>query len=172
MERWKDIDGYAGLYQVSTEGRIKSFRKWKRAGCPDEYYLKPTLSNNGYMQVTLYGNGGRKKYLVHRLVAEAFIDNPSGLPHINHKDENTENNRADNLEWCTPLYNNRYGTAKFRMMMTRGKPVEQFLINGQWIATYANSTIAEAITGVPAGNIQNCLSGQSKSANGFIWERG
>ena len=52
--------------------------------------------------------------IVHRLVAEAFIPNPEGLPHINHKDENPKNNRASNLEWCTQQYNCNYGTWKFK----------------------------------------------------------
>ena len=113
-EIWRDIAGFEGIYQVSNLGRIKSFQGWKRASCPKEFILKSTLANNGYCQVTLYKDTKRKKYLVHRLVAEAFIPNPDGLPHINHKDENPENNKADNLEWCTPLYNNKYGTARYR----------------------------------------------------------
>ena len=171
QELWKEIPGFEGKYEVSNLGRIKSFHKWKRAKCPEEYILKASLANNGYCQVTLYNGNVRKKFLVHRLVAEAFIPNPEGLPHINHKDENRENNYAGNLEWCTPLYNNRYGTAKFRAMMTRGKPVKQCMLSGEWLATYANVTIAEMITGIPRGNIANCLYGTSKSANGFKWEQ-
>lgn len=170
-ELWKDIPGYEGLYQISNFGRVKSFHRWRNASCPEEYFLKPTIANSGYCQVSLY-NGKKMKFLVHRLVAEAFIGNPDCLPHINHKDENPTNNRADNLEWCTPQYNNRYGTARFRAAMTRGKPVKQFLIGGQWVATYANTTIAEMITGISRRAINQCLSGNMQTVSGFIWEWG
>lgn len=170
-EIWKDICGYEGLYQVSNCGRVKSFRKWKRASCPEEYVLKHSLNNGGYHFVTLYTGGGRKKILVHRLVAEAFIPNPDGLPHINHIDEDKGNNRADNLEWCTPQYNNCYGTAKFRKMLTLGSPVEQRLINGELLATYRTSTIAQSITGISRKVICACIRGEIQSAGGFIWTK-
>lgn len=170
-EIWKDIKGYENLYQVSNLGRIKSFRQWKRASCPDEFILKNTIANNGYCQVTLYKNTKRKKFLVHRLVANAFIPNPQNLPHINHKDENRTNNNADNLEWCTPLYNNCYGTARFRAMLTSGFPIEQCLINGQWLATYATTSIAAQMTGISTNEISACIRGDLHSAGGFIWQK-
>ena len=168
-EIWKDISGYEGLYQVSNLGRVKSFQKWKRASCPEEFILSPSLSNNGYLQVTLYKQKKRKKLLVHRLVAEGFVRNPDNLPHVNHIDENTKNNRADNLEWCTPQYNNCYGTAKFRAMITTGTPVEQRLINNQLIAIYISTSIAQEITGISRKEISACLRGALDSAGGFIW---
>lgn len=169
-EIWKDIRGYEGLYQISNLGRVKSFHKWKRASCVDEYILSPTTADNDYANVTLYKDLKRKKFLVHRLVAEAFIPNPENLPHINHKDENKLNNNVDNLEWCTPLYNNCYGTAKFRAIMTKGKPVGQYLINDQWLATYANISVASELSGVPHKEIYQCVSGRLHSAGGFVWK--
>lgn len=169
-EIWKDIQGYEGLYQISSFGRVKSFHKWKRASCTEEYILNPTTAENDYANVTLYKNNRRKKFLVHRLVAEAFIPNPGNMPHINHKDENKLNNNVDNLEWCTPLYNNRYGTAKFRAIMTKGKPVEQYMINDQWLATYANISVASELSGVPHKEIYQCAAGRLHSAGGFVWK--
>ena len=170
-EMWKDIDGYEGLYQVSNTGKVKSFRAWKRAKCPNEYILKPTANNRGYLAVTLYKDASKRKYLVHRLVAEAFIPNPNNYPQINHIDEDITNNSFENLEWCTPLYNNCYGTARFRAMLTTGKPVEQRLINGQLLATYVTATIAQDITGISAKEINACIRGFLHSAGGFIWTR-
>ena len=72
-------------------------------------FLKPTVLKNGYCQVELSANGVSKKYYVHKLVAEAYISNPLGLPQINHKDENKQNNCVSNLEWCDAKYNNNYG---------------------------------------------------------------
>lgn len=171
QEIWKDIVGYEGLYQISNMGHVKSFKKWKRANCPDEYILKHALLQNGYHSVTLYKDNKRKKYLVHRLVAAAFIENPNNLPHINHIDEDVNNNRVDNLEWCTPQYNNCYGTARFRAMLTTGTPVEQRLTNGQLLATYVSTTIAQEITGISRKEIAACLRGVIKSAGGYVWTK-
>lgn len=168
-ELWKDIKGYEGLYKISNMGRVKSFRQWTRASCPDEYILKPSIANNGYCQVTLYKDAKKKKFLVHRLVAEAFLPNPHNLPHINHKDENRLNNIVDNLEWCTPRYNNNYGTARLRSSLTQGHPVKQYLVSGQWIATYATPSIASKITGISTPNINSCARGASQLAGGYLW---
>lgn len=167
-EIWKDIPGYEGLYQVSNQGRIKSFRKSSKYGCPDEFILKSTVSNNGYAQITLYGKT-RSKHLVHRLVAEAFVQNPDNLPQINHKDENRLNNRADNLEWCTAKYNNKYGTARLRMAITKGRKIDQFLPSGEYVASYASIYVAELFTGVHRHAIKDCCSGKTASGEGYVW---
>lgn len=99
-EIWKDIPSYNGLYQVSNLGRVYS-----------NYYnrlLTPEL-NRGYLRVSLSKDKKAKHYLIHRLVALAFIDNPMNLPCVNHKNEIATDNRADNLEWCDITYNNNYG---------------------------------------------------------------
>lgn len=105
-EVWRDIQGYEGIYEVSNYGNIRSLKYGKFK------YLKPRKDGNGYFQVILCKNGQKKEYRVHRLVAMAFIDNPSNLPQINHKDEDKTNNKASNLEWCTNKYNKRYSCGK------------------------------------------------------------
>lgn len=169
-ETWKDIPNFEGLYQISNFGRIKSFRKSRKYKCQEEFILKNSVSNNGYCQVTLYTGKTRKKFLVHRLVANAFIPNPNNLPQINHKDENPLNNNADNLEWCTAKYNNNYGTAKFRAILTKSKMVEQYLPTGEFLARYACANVAEVITGIPRRWINECCSGNCKTSAGFIWK--
>lgn len=67
--------------------------------------LIPFFDSHGYLQVSIYKEGKKKNSLVHRLVAKTFIENPKGLPQINHKDLNKENNAMDNLEWCDARYN-------------------------------------------------------------------
>jgi hypothetical protein len=119
----------------------------------------------------LYKNGSKKKFLVHRLVAQAFIENKNNFPHINHIDENIENNSVENLEWCTAKYNNCYGTGKFRRMLSSGTPVEQRLINGQLLATYTTTTIAQEITGISRKEICACMRGDLQSAGGYIWTK-
>lgn len=115
-EIWKEIPGYAGLYQVSNLGRVKSFKNQYGHGVR---ILNGERTKSGYIQVSL----NRKRYKVHRLVAMAFISNPNGWPQINHKNEIKTDNRVENLEWCTGKYNVNYGTAIERRSKKRGKPV-------------------------------------------------
>lgn len=118
-EIWKDIKRYEGQYQVSNFGRIKSLDRFitqlnngkliTRRYPGKMFNLKPE-NKTGYVPAVLTKHNIAKYYLVHRLVAEAFIPNPDNLPQVNHKDENTSNNCVDNLEWCTNSYNVNYGS--------------------------------------------------------------
>lgn len=117
IEEWKPVVGYEGLYEVSSLGRVRSLDRF--------YYrlhkgkvLSPTKDRYGYLTVTLNCNGKSKTIKIHRLVAQAFIENPDNLPQVNHKDENPSNNNVDNLEWCTAKYNNNYGTRQERYRNT------------------------------------------------------
>ncbi len=111
------MNGYEGLYQISNLGRVKSLSK--RSNHKKEI-IKKTPLIQGYPHVVLYKKSKGTPILVHRLVAEAFIDNPDNLPEINHKDENKTNNYVNNLEWCTHKYNINYGnSAKARAQHLR-----------------------------------------------------
>ena len=110
MEEWKDIDWTGGLYQVSTLGRVARIHT-RRLKTPKRTILKPIRGSIVYPTVHLSIKSRRKRCTIHRLVATAFLPNPERLPQVNHKDENPNNNCVDNLEWCTELYNHRYGTA-------------------------------------------------------------
>ena len=115
-EIWKDIKGYEGLYQVSNLGRVKSLSKliWngKAYYISKEKILSLKPSEKGYVKIALWKNREKEYFLVHRLVAEAFIPNPNNLPEVNHiidDFEHRSDNRVENLEWCTREYNNNYG---------------------------------------------------------------
>ena len=103
----KDIPGYEGLYGVTKDGKVYSFRTKK--------FLKPAVDKGGYLYVCLTNNKTKKTYLSHRLVALTYIPNPNNYPQVNHKDENKQNNHISNLEWCTNKYNCNYGTKKERL---------------------------------------------------------
>lgn len=111
MEIWKDITGYEGLYQVSSLGRVRAlprqgFTKYGKRN--HIHYLKPDVNYHnkgeyrvGYHRVTLCKDGIYKRYMVHRLVAQAFIPNPDNKPYINHIDCDGTHNWVENLEWVT-----------------------------------------------------------------------
>ncbi len=99
-EKWKLIKEINELYAVSSLGRIMSMRDGR---------IMKTVVRSGYENAILTNESKQQKsFLVHRLVAQAFIPNPNNYPIINHKDENSLNNNVNNLEWCTFLYNNTY----------------------------------------------------------------
>lgn len=109
-EEFRDIFNYAGLYQVSNYGRIKSlyyFNK-NRVFRYEPHILKNFKQKDGYCFNALYKNGIKKQFRTHRIVATAFLPNSNNLPEVNHIDCNRSNNRLDNLEWCTTSYNVKY----------------------------------------------------------------
>lgn len=96
-EIWKDIPGYELHYEVSNTGKVRNKRSGK--------ILKPFTNSNNHFMVGLSINGNTKRFLVHRLIALVFLQNPKNLPIINHKDGNPSNNNVENLEWCTQKHN-------------------------------------------------------------------
>lgn len=113
MEEWRDIEGYEGIYQVSNEGRVKSLERYVggngRNQCLKlikEKILNGILNAYGYPTVTLHDeNGQQKAFRVHRLVAKAFIPNPDNKPYIDHINTVRNDNRVENLRWCTQKEN-------------------------------------------------------------------
>ena len=119
-ERWKDIDGYDGAYQVSDLGRVRSLKYGKVR------VLRPSKNDNGYLKTVLFKDGDRKQSYVHRLVAQAFIENDDETKiYINHRDECKQNNRVSNLEYCTPQYNTNYNDVQFRKKNSVRRKIEK-----------------------------------------------
>ena len=113
----KPVRGYEDYYVVDQFGRVYGVDRTTTVTDNGRTYDKPiagkqmkqSLHTKGYKTVCLTKDGKSKTHFVHRLVAEAFIDNPGNLPMVNHKDEDKTNNFAENLEWCTASYNRTYG---------------------------------------------------------------
>ena len=166
MEIWRDIPDYFGIYQVSNLGRIKRIKKYKS----EPTILKSKTDNAGYLRVDLSKNCKRKSFLIHRLVALAFIPNPEALPQINHKNENKSDNRVENLEWCDSRYNNNYGTIRKRISITKSIPVIQCNMNGEIIREYYGMNEAARQTGICVQNIHKCCIGVYKTAGGYKWK--
>lgn len=167
-EIWKDIEGYEGFYQVSNMGRVRGLRR--------NIILKIKIARNGYERVHLYKNKGYKHFLIHRLVANAFIPNPNNLPQVNHKDENKTNNCVDNLEWCTQEYNYNYGTINIRKSQkqlndkNKSKVVLQYSLDGTFIKEWKSTMDVERNLGFDNANISKCYRNIKKTAYGYIWK--
>jgi hypothetical protein len=110
MEIWKDIKGYENKYQVSNIGRVKSLSRIVEIrnnilGNKKEIFLKPTKNRKGYLNVKLCkkidGTNTEKSVIIHRLVANEFLENPFNKPQVNHKNGIKDDNFVDNLEWNT-----------------------------------------------------------------------
>lgn len=132
-EEWRPIKGYEGLYEISNLGRIKSLPKRQVIlhGTERTYYergeiILSTKRKKRYAIVSLRRGTTKKAFQVHRLVALTFIPNPNNLPYVNHIDENTLNNAADNLEWCTHSYNLRYSHQRRRDGIPKPAPKSPF----------------------------------------------
>lgn len=183
MEReiWKDIEGYEGIYQVSNYGRVKGLERvvsnfTGRMIVPSRI-LKPQANHKGYLTVHLsQGAKNNKRIPIHRLVAIAFIPNPDNLPQVNHKNEDKLDNCVDNLEWCTNLYNSRYGTRPQRLGMKArngacSKTVAQYSKDGKClVAIYPSVNEVDRMLGFDFRNIGACCRGEKKSAYGYTWK--
>lgn len=161
-EIWVNIKGTEGIYQVSSQGKVMNSRTGR---------ILRTDLRSGYPYVVL---NGRKKY-VHILVAEAFIPNPNGYPQVNHRNENKEDNRVENLEWCDAKYNANYGTRNERISKNnhregKPKPVWQYTVSGELVQKWASTRTAETALGICHTSIGKCCRNVTKTCGGFIWK--
>lgn len=176
-EIWKNVPGY-DKYYISNYGRVKNL-DYKRSG--REVIMLPGRIRNGYIVVVLSQNAVRKTYLLHRLVAEAFIPNPNNNPQVNHKDGDKTNNHISNLEWVTRKENVRHSFEKLGRIGSKpclGKkgelcPLSKSVIqmqNGVVVAEYSSIKEAYERTRVPSDSISKCCKGERDVAGGYEWK--
>ena len=156
---WKIIPQYPN-YMVNERGEVFSLHSKK--------VLRPSKSN-GYCKVILMKDGGRHTLSVHRLVADAFVENPYNLPCVNHKDENKFNNIASNLEWCTYKYNNTYRNRHFKAGKKLQKRVFQLDDSGNVIKAFDSAREASKATGIREEHIARAARGERKTCKGYRW---
>ena len=173
-EIWKDIEGYEGLYKVSNLGRVKSFsNRYQSKFMRNNGGIMKLKNSQGYCLVVLYSsNHSRKTFMVHRLVAVAFVknDSPQEKTFVNHKDENGTNNRFDNLEWCTHKYNINYGTRSKRSAIRQSKKVAKYSLDGELLKVYDSLHEASVDANTGWGHISQVCKGKRRKAGGFIWK--
>ena len=172
MEEWKNVKGYDGYYQVSNYGRVWSNKTNK--------IMRHHRDNkSGYCRLILRKDGKSIGHTIHRLVAEAFIVNQYNKPHINHLDENKENNRTDNLEWCTRLENEHWGTKRERCLKHTDykaiaeknmKPINQYSLDGTLIKEWRTAQECKKEYGYDNSHIAKCCNGKEMTAYGYVWK--
>lgn len=179
-EIWKDIvwpKNYKGLYQISNLGNIRSLTRFKKSSYGSMSKLigiirKPILyKKTGYLSIILSDGISRKQILIHRLVAFHFIDNPENKPCVNHINSIRNDNRYNNLEWCT--YQQNYIHSVSLNRSTKGIfKIDQFDLNGNYITSFKSISEIEKLLCFSKSNIQKHLNKHSryKTCYGFIWE--
>ena len=188
-EEWKEIDGFDGRYLISNLGRLKQSIRFDSQGrkAGGKMFLLNRRDKDGYCIAQLRYNNKIKYLRVHRLVAQAFVPNPSKKPFVDHINTVKDDNRAENLRWVTmvenannPLtieHNRKAQTGKKmspessykKRIAMSVKPVLQFNIDGCFVQEFKAIKDASRASGIGCGGIVNCCKGRSKTAGGFIW---
>lgn len=186
-EIWKPIKDYEGLYEISNFGKVKSLsrniynlknKKFNRK--TKEKILNCVSNKKGYLTIQLYKNGKQKQYFVHRLVAQAFINNFQNKPQINHIDGNKKNNKVDNLEWVSNLENNKHSwLIGLRTNNTvchknnkdkRLTSIIQYSLNGLILKKWNCINDVTKKYGYNHSNIIACCKNKRATAYGFVWK--
>jgi hypothetical protein len=170
-EIYKDVVGYEGIYQVSNLGNVKRILlsrgvHWNHA---NGNILKPFKETNGYLQIGLLRNGKRKYFMHHRLIAQAFIDNPNNYPCINHINGIKTDNRIENLEWCTHSQNiiHAYSTGLINQPKGNDSKKTKKIIDIETGEIYPSVSTLSLKLGVNKGTLQNWLNNHRPNKTTF-----
>ena len=181
-EIWKDIKGYEGLYQVSNLGRVRSLDRYVGNYLFKGKIMKENLNSRGYLRLHLSMNNKQKEHKIHKLVAEAFIDNPDKLTEVNHINGIKTDNKVSNLEWCThkenmlhAFYNLKHQAivsknTRRKNSENRQKKVANYAIKIEKIEVYDSIEQAAENNNICRSSIGKCCQGKQKQAGGFVWK--
>ena len=177
IEKWKRVWGYAN-YEVSTSGKVRNIKRGT--------LRKIHKDKDGYYNVVLFNDGKPYNCKIHRLVAEAFIPNPDNKPCVNHINTVRDDNRVENLEWCTHKENNNnpltrkhlseslegekcywYGKKGYNHYCS--KTVIQFDLDGNMLKVWGGGYEVEREVGILQSGISNCCLGKQDTSGGYRW---
>ena len=164
-KKWKCI---AGGYKVSNYGEVFSV-KANRELKQETNTAKRVYGVRKVRRVSLRVNNVQKHYLVHRLVAEAFIPNPENKPQINHKDGNPENNRVDNLEWATRSENQKHRFVVLGHKTTGWIKQQKPIMCLETGAVYKSLSDAARQEGETVGSLWRAVTGRRKTLHKKTW---
>lgn len=172
-EEWKAITGTDGWYEVSNQGRVRSWKGkgfgWVGKRLPEPKILQQGATRGGYLAVKLYVDGSKRCRGVHRLVLEEFIGPcPVGMEGC-HKNGDPADNRLSNLRWDTPLSNaedkRKHGTMPrgehmywAKLTPEKVREARQLYIPGH--PEFGNKPLARRY-GVSHGAMKNALKGNT-----------
>lgn len=159
-EIWKTIDGFGGNYKVSSLGRVKSFHRYSNGRI-----ISQNLKSNGYLEVSLNNDRKRTHKYVHRLVAEAFL-NEDVKSDVNHINEIKTDNRVENLEWLSHKENINYGDCILKRSLKRNKPIIVIYPDGNKV-TMKSINYASETLGISCMSISSVLKNKADKTKGF-----
>lgn len=162
-ETWKPIAGYEGLYDISDQGRVRSYKNNKWGLLTHPKILGYRMGRH-YKTVMLCKGADKRTHYIHRLVADAFLDRQKGQGCVNHINGNKHDNRAENLEWCTHYDNMRH--ADKAGLATFSRKTVVCIDTG---TEYPSITEAARQNGINRKAISNCLNGMSNTAGKKHW---
>ena len=171
IEIYKDVVGYEGIYQVSNLGNVKRvlISRGVHGKNKDGNILKPFYESNGYLQIGFRKNNKRKYFMHHSLIAECFIPNPNNYPFINHINGIKDDNRIENLEWCTHSENMLHAIRTGLRNTPKGddsKKTKKVIDIETGIIYPSTSTLALQL-GVKKGTLQNWLNNHRPNKTTF-----
>lgn len=195
MEKWAEVVGYEGQYEVSNTGKVRSILRKNPYGrlCGGKELKIHANRRTGYLQVGLCKNGKCRRWAVHRLVALALIPNTENVETANHKNENKHDNRVENLEWLSLADNLRYGTHDIRAkedkpdmsghrhfnygkrgaasVTHKGAVVGISKLDPNKRVVFDTAATASRALGLSSGQLCEAINGKAKSCGGYYWSR-
>lgn len=174
---WKDAVGFED-YKVSSTGRIIRKGKTIQRSSNGDFYspeeeLTLSVDKDGYLKTALRKDSKRKFLRVHRIVAQAFIPNYSNLPVVNHINGIKDDNRVENLEWCTVSYNTQHAFDELgrKPNITTSRAVAMIdKKTGLVIEVFESIKDASIFVGVRITSVWRALQKDGATCKGYYWE--
>lgn len=181
--RW--IEGYEGLYKITSSGRVISAERYDRFNRRVGGEIKPHLtgSRRDYWFVVLSKDGKGKRFYVHQLVARAFIPNPENKPCVDHIDNDKNNNHVSNLRWVTHLENMNNTITRMRMINESAKYISQegadnpfsrkvamYTLDGKLVKVFDSGGQIEREYGIRSASISRVCRGERPQTHGYFFK--